>query len=147
MRIAAKTYDLVPDCVTTSDGRGPVIDCRRQRGELLVVTLAIDSVVEQESIAVSIWGSPDGAYWDTKPLAGFTEKSYCALYSILLNLADHPDIQYLRAQWTLRRWDKSAGEPMFVFHVYAEPSGSRLGAQTIRAQARKHAPAVLRAAS
>lgn len=146
-RIAAYHYELISNCLTTSDGSGQIIDCRSQRGELLVVTLAIDSVLQQESIAVSIWGSPDGLHWGTKPLARFTEKSYCGIYSILLNLAEHPDVQHLRAQWTLRRWDKKAGEPMFVFHVYAEPSGSRLGAHGSRAESRLHTQALLRAAS
>jgi len=145
--IAANAYELIPECVTKSDGLGPVIECDSQRGELLVVTLSIDSVLQQESIAVSIWGSPDGIHWGTKPLVRFTEKSYCGLYSILLNLANHPDTSYLRAQWTLRRWGKKAAEPMFVFQVYAEPSGSRLSARTTRPEARQYAPAVLRAAS
>lgn len=145
--ISAKTCELIPACVTKSDSMGPMIDCGSQRGELLVVTLAIDSVLQQESIAVSIWGSPEGVHWGTKPVARFTEKSYCGIYSILLNLAEHPDVQHLRAQWTLRRWDKKAGEPMFVFHVYAEPSGSRLGAHGSRAESRQHTKALLRAAS
>ena len=145
--IAAETYELVPECVTKSDGLGPVVDCNSQRGELLVVTLAIETVLQQESIALSIWGSPDGIHWGTKPLARFSEKSYCGLYSILLNLAKHPDTQHLRAQWTVRRWDKRAGEPTFLFHVYVEPSGARLSARSIGREARHGAEAVLRVAS
>lgn len=143
--IANTTYELVPNCVTTSDGSGQIIDCRSQRGELLVVTLAIDSVLQQESIAVSISGSPDGIHWGAKPLACFAEKSYCGVYSILLNLADHAEIQYLRAQWTLRRWDKKAGDPMFVFHLYAEPSGSRLR-RSVLSEISQRSRAALRAA-
>lgn len=144
--IAAKSYELIPECVTKGDGFGPVIDCYSQGGELLVVTLSIDAVLQQESIAVSIWGSPDGKHWGAKPLAGFTEKSYCGLYSTLLNLAKHPDTHYLRAEWRVRRWDKRADEPMFVFRLYAEPSGSRLSTRSLRPDARWCARA-LRAAS
>lgn len=144
--IAAKTFHLVPECVTNRDSSGPVIDCRSERGELLVLTLGIDSVLQQESIVVSVWGSADALHWGTEPLVRFSEKSYCGLYSILLNLANYPDVQYLRARWTLRRWNKKTGEPRFGFHVYAEPSGSRLSS-TVRHPISRSAQAFLRAAS
>ena len=75
-----------------------------EHGKLLVLTLAINAVLEHETFFVSIWGSPDAETWGTTPLVSFPPKSYCGVYSILLNLAARPDIRYIRAQWRMQRW-------------------------------------------
>jgi len=121
---------LVPECVSHADGMGPLIDVGADRGKLLVLTLAIDGIVEKESLVVSIWGSPDKIIWGTQPLASFAQKHYCGTYSILLNLAEDPGVQYVRAEWKMSRWGREPGSPMFAFYVSAEPSGSRLRVAT-----------------
>jgi hypothetical protein len=126
MRLAAERIDLVHDHIAVSDGVGDAVDVGSQRGKLIVLTLEIDSVLEQEALNVSIWGSADGFTWSRQPLASFTPKYYCGTYSILLNLSQHPEVRYLRAQWSVQRWKKTSSKPMFVFHLYAEPSGSRV---------------------
>jgi hypothetical protein len=111
------------------DGVGQSIDVSRETGKLLVLTLGITRILEQESIEVSIWGSTDGAAWGTKPLVSFPPKSYCGLYSILLNLSARPEIRHLRTQWKMNRWSKSPGSAlMCTFYVDAEESGTRLQA-------------------
>jgi hypothetical protein len=62
---------LLPESTVKRDGVGPKIDLGRARGKLLVLTLGITSIVEQESLEVSTWGSEDGDIWGTRPLATF----------------------------------------------------------------------------
>ncbi len=115
-------------CETTAraDGIGPVVEINAEIGTLLVVTLAITRIIEQGSIDVSIWGSPDKMNWGEKPLAVFPQRSYCGMYSVLLNLSARPEIKYVRAQWKMNRWTKRSPEPLFEFYVDAERSGTRV---------------------
>ncbi len=118
---------VVPDCAAYSDGCGPVFELSSsERGKLLVVTLAINWVLEYETLIVSIRGSPDGKTWGTAPLASFTPKHYCGVYSILLNLAARPNINYIRAEWRMQQWKNATKEVMFDFCIAVEPSGSRI---------------------
>jgi len=118
---------VVPECEACSDGCGPVFGLSSsERGKLLVVTLAINCVLEYETLFVSIWGSPDTENWGTAPLASFPPKHYCGVYSILLNLAARPNIKYIRADWRMQRWKSRIKEAMFDFCIAVEPSGSRI---------------------
>jgi hypothetical protein len=119
---------LLPECIVRADGVGPEIDLGPKRGKLLVLTLGITRILEQESLDVTIWGSPDGEQWDLKPLAKFPPKFYCGLYSTLLNLGARDDVRYIRVQWKMSRWSKRESLPMFGFYVYVEESGTRLSA-------------------
>ena len=62
---------LLPESIARADGTGPEIDLGSKRGKLLVLTLGITRILEQESLEVTVWGSPDGEKWDSKPLAKF----------------------------------------------------------------------------
>jgi hypothetical protein len=116
---------LLPECVAQNDGQGLAIDLGSKRGKLLVLTLGVITVLEQEGLEVSVWGSPDGENWGSKALATYAPKSYCGVYSILLNLVSRLDIQLVRVQWKMKRWSKREVTPMFGFYVYAEESGAR----------------------
>jgi hypothetical protein len=119
-------YFLLPESIARADGTGPEIDLGSRRGKLLVLTLGITRILEQESLELSVWGSADGERWGSKPLAKFPPKFYCGLYSILLNLGSQNDVRFVRAQWTMSRWSKRESMPMFGFYVYAEESGARV---------------------
>jgi hypothetical protein len=119
---------LLTESVARADGMGPEIDLGRSRGKLLVLTLGITRILEQESIEVSILGSPDGEKWGSRPLAKFPPKFYCGMYSILLNMASHPDARFVRVQWKMSRWKNSEALPLVGFFVYAEESGARVSA-------------------
>lgn len=119
---------LLPESVARADGAGPEIDLGSNRGKLLVLTLGITRIIEQESLEVSVWGSSNGEHWGSRPLATFPPKFYCGLYSILLNLASRPDLRYVRVQWKMSRWSKGEATPMFGFYLYIEESGARMGA-------------------
>lgn len=117
---------LLPENMCRTGGIGPMFDLGSDCGKLLVVTLAIDQVVEQGGLIISIWGSEDGTDWGMKPLVSFPEKYYCGLYSQLLNLAMRPETRYLRVQWSMRGWGKTNRLPLFSFELYLEESGSRI---------------------
>jgi len=119
---------VLPESIARADGIGTPIDLARKRGKLLVLTLGITRILEQESLEVSIWGSSDGENWSSRPLAKFPPKFYCGMYSILLNMASHPDVRFVRVQWKMSRWGKGETMPLFGFYVYAEESGARVSA-------------------
>lgn len=117
---------LLPECIARADGLGPRIELGADSGKLLVLTLGINRIVEQERLMVSLWGSSNATDWSTKPLASFPPKFYCGMYSILLNLAKYPDVKYIRAEWKMNRWGKGDQVPLFGFFVFAEESGARI---------------------
>ena len=117
---------LVPENIENTNGVGPVVELGADREKLIVLTLAIDRVLEQEALQISIWGSADNQNWGARPLTAFPPKSYCGIYSQLLNMNRHNDVRYLRAEWKMSRWSKPAGDPLFEFCLLAEESGSRL---------------------
>lgn len=117
---------LLPESIARADGTGPEFDLGSKRGKLLVLTLGITRIIEQESLEVTIWGSPDGERWGLRPMATFPPKYYCGIYSILLNLAAQPDVRFVRVAWRMSRWTKVEVTPMFGFYVYAEESGARI---------------------
>ena len=109
---------LLPECTAGTDGLGPELRLEAHRRRPLSLTLGIHRVLEQENLEVSVWGSPDGEQW--KPIAAFPPKSYCGTYSLMLDLARHPTITRLRAQWKMSRWDQSRQKPLFGFYLYLE---------------------------
>ncbi|HME11035.1 MAG TPA: hypothetical protein VKG25_28530 [Bryobacteraceae bacterium] len=117
---------LVPENIASADGVGPVLELGADRETPIVLTLAIDRVVEQETLQVSIWGSADNQEWGPRPLTSFPPKSYCGIYSQLLNMARHKGVRYLRAEWKVSRWSNPASAPLFEFCLMAEESGLRL---------------------
>ena len=119
---------LLEENIARADGVGPEIELGSHKGKLLVLTLGINRIIEQESLQASIWGSADGFDWGARPLATFPPKSYCGMYSILLNLASRPDIRALRVNWKMNRWAKGDPLPLFGFYVFAEESGARVSA-------------------
>ena len=122
---------LLPESIARADGTGPGIDLGSKRGKLLVLTLGITRIIEQESLEVSVWGSSDGENWGSRPLASFPPKFYCGLYSILLNLGSRPDVRFVHVKWKMSRWIRGETPPLFGFYLYAEASGTRVGAAAV----------------
>jgi hypothetical protein len=122
---------LFPESIARSDGMGPEIDLGSKRGKLLVVTLGITQIIQQESLEVSVWGSSDSEKWGSRPLVSFPPKFYCGLYSILLNLVSRPDVKFVQVKWKMSRWSRGDTMPMFGFYLCAEESGTRLRAAAV----------------
>lgn len=122
---------LLPESVRKGDGVGPVVALEDYCSKLLVVTLGITDVVERTGLTVSVWGSPDQAQWGAKPLVTFRQRQYCGVYSVLLNMAMHTDVQYLRVQWNMNRWGRGERIPLFGFGVFMEESGARVSGSAV----------------
>jgi hypothetical protein len=99
---------LLPENVARHNGTGAEIALESACGKLLLLTLDVTRIVEQESLEVSVWGSPNKSSWEM--LGIFPKKDYCGTYTLPLDLTEHLEIGFLRAEWKLSRW--GAGEPM-----------------------------------
>src|SRR5262249_55084692 len=108
---------LLPETVTRHDGASAAVSFD-QLPDPVRLTLGITQIVPQESLEVSIWGSADSERWTE--LAPFPQKSYCGTYSLVLDIARHPTVRYLRAQWKMGRWANRNSAPLFGFYVFAE---------------------------
>lgn len=106
---------LLPETVSRQDGKSAEMALDKV-GKPLLLTLGITRILEQESLDVSIWGSPDGAQW--RELARFPQKFYCGTYSMVIDLERQPEIRYLRAHWKMGRW--GGNSPLFGFHLHVE---------------------------
>ncbi len=111
---------LVAETTVREAGTGPAMALAEQTGGMLILTLGITRIIEQESIDLSIWGSADGADWGAKPITTFPQKFYCGTYQIILDLTGHPDMQFLRAKWGVNRWGKGDLKPAFTIYLFAQ---------------------------
>jgi len=111
---------IAEDSVRREDGTSSALELSGAQGSMLLITLGITRIVEQESLDVSIWGSADGTEWGTAPLASFPQKFYCGTYSILVDLEGKPEVKYLRAQWKMNRWGRGELKALFSFYLFAE---------------------------
>lgn len=121
---------LLPEGIIHEDGEGPTISLTSARGKVLLLTLGITRIIEQESLDLSIWGSPDQADWGSKPLAAFPQKFYCGTYQLLVDLRDRPEIQYLKAKWKVDRWGRGEPKPLFGAYLFGQETQTRAVAKT-----------------
>jgi hypothetical protein len=111
------TVLVPPQTVVSAKGDGSAVDVSGAASRVFLVTLAITKIIEQESIDVSIFGSADGAAWGAKSIAAFPQKFYCEESPLLLDLAAHTDVKFVRAHWEAARWGRGTETPMFEFGV------------------------------
>jgi hypothetical protein len=105
---------LIPEkTVITAKGDGAPVDLGGAGNRVFLLTLRIGQIIEQESLDVSIWASPDGAAWGEKALAAFPQKFYTGEHPLLLDLTALPDVKFLRAHWEVNRWGRGTDVPMF----------------------------------
>lgn len=103
--------------VVSAKGDGTAVDVSAAANRVFLVTLAITKIIEQESLDVSIFGSPDGTTWDAKSIAAFPQKFYDGDSPLLLDLTAHADVKFVRAHWECARWGRGTETPMFEFGV------------------------------
>jgi len=121
---------LVPETIVRESGKSPELELSAT-GQPLLVTLGINRIIEQESLDIFIYGSKDGSDWGTKPLLRFPQKFYCGTYSMLLDLSQHPDIRFLRAEYKANRWGRGDSQPLFGFYVFVD-DGAGVAASSLR---------------
>jgi hypothetical protein len=109
---------LVPEkTVVNAKGDGAAVDVSAAANRVLLATLHITNIIEQESLDVSVYGSVDGTTWEPKPIASFPQKFYRGQHPMLVDLGQHPAVKFVRAHWETNRWGRGTETPMFEFHV------------------------------
>jgi hypothetical protein len=111
------TFLVSEKTIVNAKGDGPAIDLGSAASRVFLLTLTILDIVEQESLDVSIHGSPDGSVWSAKPLLTFPQKFYRGEHPVLLDLTSHGDTKLVRAHWEVHRWGRGSETPRFVFHL------------------------------
>jgi hypothetical protein len=111
---------LFPEQIVSTDSEGEPIKLENAAGQMIQLTLGITDVIEQQSLDVSVLGSADGIDWGTKPLTTFPQKFYKGMYTIILDLTERPEIQFLRVRCKVNRWGHWTSPPMFKLFVFAE---------------------------
>ena len=108
---------MVREMRVKADGESEPMALGAAAGKPILLTLAITRIVEQESLDISIWGSPDGKEWGAKPLAAVPQKFYQGVYQLLFDLSKQTEIQFLKARWAVNRWGVGPTTPRFSFLV------------------------------
>jgi len=117
---------LVPEnTMISAKGDGEAVDISSVPNRTFLLLLSITDVIEQESLDVSVWGSPDGNTWGAKPLASFPQKFHRGEYPLLLDLIGR-DVKTIRAHWEVNRWGRGSETPKFTFSVKATEVASEL---------------------
>ena len=79
---------LPANTVVTAKGDSEALDISGAASRIFLLTLTVDSVVEQEAIDVFVYTSADGAAWEAKAVAGMEQKFYVGEYPLLVDLSD-----------------------------------------------------------
>jgi hypothetical protein len=109
---------LVPEkTLVNANGDGTAVDVSSAVNRVFLLSLEITNIIEQESLELSVYGSVDGTTWSSKPIVSFPQKFYCEQSPMLLDLAAHPDVKFVRAHWEVARWGRGTEMPMFEFSV------------------------------
>ena len=113
----AESVLVTPGTVVTAKGDGQSVDVSGASNRVFLGTLSITKIIEQESLDVSIFGSPDGSTWEPKSIAAFRQEFYAGETPLLLDLTAHPNVKFVRAHWEVARWGRGTETPMFEFGV------------------------------
>jgi hypothetical protein len=117
---------LIPETVIREAGTGPELSVGSAPGGLLLLTLGITRIIEQQSLDIAILGSPDNSDWSAKPLISFPQKFYCGTYQLLLDLSQHADVKFLRAKWHASRWGRGDPKPLFGIYLFVQDASKQV---------------------
>ena len=118
---AADLALIPPGTVAESSADGAAVEVSPSGPRLFVLDLVVSQVIEQESLELSIWGSPDGQDWGKMPLLKFPQQFYRGTARMALDLAERPEVRFIRARWELNRWGRGVPSPRFTFGLLARP--------------------------
>ena len=111
----ANRLQLIPENTRMeANGEGAAFDISTSPSRTFLCRLTVTDQIEQESLDVSIWGSPDGETWTKKPLLRLPQQFYRGTTKLILDLSLRPEIKFIRARWELFRWGRVSPIPMFV---------------------------------
>ena len=112
---------LIPaNTALDSNSVGDAIEISASESHTFFCVLTISDQVEQESLDVSIWGSPDGQEFGKLPLLKFPQQFYRGSTKMILDVTLRPEVRYLRARWDVNRWGRVSPTPHFVAGLQLE---------------------------
>jgi hypothetical protein len=107
--------DLIsPGTRLTANGEGHACEIAASETRVFMCTMFITEQIEQESVDISVWGSPDGQDFGKLPLLKMPQRFYRGETRQILDLTLKPEVKFLRAKWELTRWGRGAPHPVFV---------------------------------
>ncbi len=110
---------LVPPGSITDNGFGEALNIA-DVSDLILITLGIEHVKEQQSLLLGLYGSADGTTWNADPLVEFPQKFYPGVSAVVLDPKAHPSVLFVRAQWKVARWGRGDKTAIFEFYLFAE---------------------------
>ena len=114
-------FSLIPaDTRLESNGDGAPLNISETVSRTFFCTLTVTEQIEQESLDVSLWGSPDGQDFGKRPLLKLPQQFYRGTTKMVLDISFRPEVKFLRARWELNRWGRVAPTPMFVASLQLE---------------------------
>jgi hypothetical protein len=114
----ATVHHLVPpESQVETNGASPAFELGGLEGKPIMIVLRITEIIEQESLHVSIWGSPDGKDWGRQALFWYPQKFYRGVAPAALDLGQLPGIKFLQARWEVNRWGRGDPRPLFKFGI------------------------------
>src|ERR1700693_407601 len=111
---------LIPETVIREAGTGPELGVGSAERGLLLLTLGITRIIEQQSLDIALYGSVDNVAWSGEAVVLFAAKFYCGPYHLLLDLTQYPDTKYLRAKWQVSRWGRGDPKPLFGLYLFVQ---------------------------
>jgi len=117
---AAAKFMVNPGTVIEGNGQSAAFELGGLAGKRILIIVRIDQIVEQESLQVSVWGSPDGQAWGDKALFSYSQKFYRGATPASLDLAQRPEIKLLQARWDTNRWGRGYPRPYFQIAIEVE---------------------------
>ena len=125
----ANVYHLVPpETQVEANGASPAYELGALAGKPVMIVLGITEIIEQESLHVSIWGSPDGQDWGQQALFWYPQKFYRGIAPAALDLRQQPGLKFLQARWEVNRWGRCDPRPLFKFGVEIQELATERGA-------------------
>jgi hypothetical protein len=106
-----------PETQVETNGAGPAYELGPLEGKHVTIVLRVTHIIEQESLHISIWGSPDGKDWGQQALFWYPQKFYQGVAPAALDLRQLPGIKFLQARWEVNRWGRGDPRPLFKFGV------------------------------
>ena len=114
-------FSLIPaDTRLESNGDGTPLNISETVSRTFFCTLTVTEQIEQESLDVSLWGSPDGQDFGKRPLLKLPQQFYRGTTKMVFDISLRPEVKFLRARWELNRWGRVSPTPMFVASLQLE---------------------------
>jgi hypothetical protein len=125
---AKVAYLVPPETQVETNGAGPAYELGALEGKPVMIVLRITEIIEQESLHLSIWGSPDGKDWGRQALFWYPQKFYQGVAPAALDLQQLPGIKFLQARWEVNRWGRGDPRPLFKFGIEIQELATEPGA-------------------